>query len=87
MSLTALFSAKPFYPGKKLNQQTVMNHFIFLYFLMFFFLNIINRIIITQGKLEVDMNSKKLTYISRLSAIWSHVSKSINKFEETPDRG
>lgn len=40
-----------------------------------------------KGQLEVDPNSKTLTYFSRLRSIWQHVGKSIDKFESIPDKG
>ena len=40
-----------------------------------------------KGQLEVDPNSKTLTYFSRLRSIWQHVGKSIEKFESIPDKG
>jgi hypothetical protein len=39
------------------------------------------------GQLEEDKNSKKLTFISRISALWRHVRISRKKFEDTPDKG
>ena len=40
-----------------------------------------------QGKLYPDPDSKTHTLVSRLTALWAHVRKSRQQFEETPDRG
>ena len=42
----------------------------------------------SSGQLETDYSrDKKLTFISRIGAIWKHVSTSRDRFENTPDKG